>query len=87
MITNYMNTWNLKKWQSNLLYFVLNTVYYKKIRKGDLIKCYGIGYPHLKGEIFECTADFPDDTIGIKNCIRVSSSDFRRVMKYYKYKN
>jgi hypothetical protein len=75
----YINTWTLKKWQSNLLYTLLGLVYRKKIQKGDKIKCFGIGYPHWKGEIFECTLVFNDSTIGIKNAIRVSEQDFRVV--------
>ena len=59
------------------LYTLLGLVYSKKIQKGDKIKCFGIGYPHWKGEIFECTLVFNDGTIGIKNCIRVSEQDFR----------
>lgn len=56
---------------------MLGLVYRKKIQKGDKIKCFGIGYPHWKDEVFECTAVFNDDmTIGIKN-VRVSKKDFR----------
>jgi hypothetical protein len=78
-MTKYINTWKLKKWKSNLLYTLLGLVYYRKIQKGDKIKCFGIGYPHWKDEIFECTLDFKDGTIGIKNSVRVSTKDFRVV--------
>jgi len=77
MITNHINTWKLKKWQSNFLYNLLNFTYSSKIKKGDKIRCYGIGYPHWKGEVFECTLVFNNGDIGIKNAIRVSSKDFR----------
>ncbi len=79
MITKYINTWKLKKWQSNLLYKLLGSVYSEKIKKGDKIRCHGIGYPHWKGEEFECTLDFNDGTIGIKNAVRVSAKDFRKL--------
>lgn len=79
MITKYINTWKLKKWQSNLLYTLLGLVYSKKIVKGDKIRCYGIGYPHWKGEEFECTEDFKDGTIGVRNAVRVGEVDFRRL--------
>lgn len=46
------------------------------MKKGDIIKCLGYGYPHWKDEVFECTMVFNDDTIGIKNAVRVSKSDF-----------
>ena len=75
----YINTWKLKKWQSNLLYTLLGLVYRKKIQKGDKIKCFGIGYPHWKGKVFKCTLVFNDGTIGIENGIRVSAQDFRVV--------
>ena len=51
MVTKYINTWKLKRWQSNLLYTLLGLVYSTKIVKGDKIRCYGIGYPHWKDEI------------------------------------
>lgn len=79
MITKYFNSWKLKRWQSNLLYTLLGLVYPAKIQKGDKIRCYGIGYPHWKGEEFECTADFKDGTIGIKNVIRIAEKDFRKL--------
>jgi hypothetical protein len=75
----FINTRKLQRWQSNLLYTLLGLVYRKKIQKGDKIKCFGIGYPHWKGKVFECTLDFKDGTIGIKNTIRVSEKDFRVV--------
>ena len=77
MITKYINTWTLKKWQSNLLYTLLGLVYPRKIKQGDTIRCYGIGYPHWKGEIFKCNIVFNDGTIGIRNSVRVSAKDFR----------
>jgi hypothetical protein len=69
-----------RKAKANLLYFLMKLIYFRKtkIEKGDLIKCFGIGYPHWKGEIFECTMIFKDKTIGIKNCIRVAQKDFRK---------
>lgn len=73
----YINTWKLKKWQSELLYKLLKILYNKKIKKGDKIKCFGIGYPHWKNQIFECTLDFMDGTIEINNNIRVSEKDFK----------
>lgn len=79
MITKYINTWKLKKWQSNLLYTLLGLVYPAKIQKGDKIRCYGIGYPHWKDSEFECTADFKDGTIGIRNAVRVAEKDFRKL--------
>ena len=79
MITKYINTWRLKKRQSNLLYTLLGLVYPTKIQKGDKIRCYGIGYPHWKGTEFECTLDFKDGTIGIRNAIRVAEKDFRKL--------
>jgi hypothetical protein len=79
MITKYINSWKLKKWQSNLLYTLLGLVYPTKIAKGDKIRCYGIGYPHWKGEEFECTADFKDGTIGVRNAVRVAEKDFRKL--------
>ena len=79
MITKYFNSWKLKRWQSNLLYTLLRLVYPAKIQKGDKIRCYGIGYPHWKGEELECTIDFKDGTIGIKNAIRVAEKDFRKL--------
>ena len=79
MITKYINTWKLKKWQSNFLFIFLGLIYYKKINKGDKIRCYGIGYPHLKGEELECTFDFKDGTIGIRNAVRVSEKDFSKL--------
>lgn len=74
----YINTWKLKKWQSNFLYKLMN-LFSSKIEKGDMIRCHGIGYPHWKGEEFECSLDFKDGTIGIKDCIRVSEKDFRKI--------
>lgn len=65
--------------RANLLYTLLGLVYPAKIQKGDKIRCYGIGYPHWKGEDFECTLDFKDGTIGIKNAIRVAEKDFRKL--------
>ena len=80
MITKYINTWKLNKWQSNFLYFIFNIMYPKKIQEGDRIKCYGIGYPHWKGEEFECTLDFKDGTIGILgNAVRVKEKDFKKI--------
>ena len=79
MITNYFNSWKLKRWQSNLLYTLLGLVYSAKIQKGDKISYYGIGYPHWKGEEFECTLDFKEGTIGIKNAIRVAEKEFRKL--------
>ena len=79
MITKYINSWKLKKWQSNLLYTLLGLVYPAKIKKGDKIRCYGIGYPHWKGEEFICTLDFKDGTIGVRNMIRVAEKDFRKL--------
>jgi len=73
----YINSWTLKKWQANFLYFILSVLYPKKIQKGDTIKCHGIGYPHWKGETFICDVVFDNDTIGIKKAVRVSSKDFR----------
>ena len=32
-----------------------------------------------KGEEFECTLDFKDGTIGIKNAVRVAEKDFRKL--------
>ena len=74
-----INTWKLRKWQSNLLYTFLGLFYSAKIKKGDKIKCHGIGYPHWKGEEFECTLDFKDGTIGVRNEARVSEKDFRKL--------
>lgn len=77
MNINFINTWGLKKWQSDLLYFLMGLIYRKKIQKGDKVKCFGIGYPHWKGEEFICTLVFEDGTILIKDAIRVSEKDFR----------
>ena len=63
--------------RANLLYTLLGLIYSEKIQKGDKIKCYGIGYPQWKGEVFECTLDFKDGTIGIRNGVRVAEKDFR----------
>ena len=79
MITKYFNSWKLKRWKSNLQYTLLGLVYSAKIQKGDKSRCYGIGYPHWKGEEFECTLDCKDGTIGIKNAIRVAEKDFRKL--------
>lgn len=77
----YINTWKLRKWQVKFLYSVLGFLYQTKIQKGDTIKCFGIGYPHWKGETFECTLVFPNETIGIMNSIRVATKDFRVIKK------
>jgi len=81
MIINYFNCWKLKKWQSNLLHTLLWLIYPAKIQKGDKIRCYGISYPQWKGDKFECTANFKDKTIGIRNAIRVAKKDFRKLGK------
>lgn len=62
-----------------LIYTLLGLVNRSKIQKGDKITCYGIGYPHWKGDVFECTLDFKDGTIGIRNTIRVDEKDFRKL--------
>jgi hypothetical protein len=64
-------------YKRKLLVQFYSLIYSKKIKKGNLIKCLGIGYPHWKNEVFIVTADFKDGTIGILNCIRVSEKDFR----------
>lgn len=51
----------------------------RKIRKGDLIKCLGIGYPHWKDQEFYCDLSFNDGTIGIMKAVRVSEKDFIRI--------
>lgn len=48
-----------------------------RIEKGDTIICHGIGCPHWKGFVFECTLVFTNGTIGINNAIRVAAKDFR----------
>jgi len=53
------------------------------IRKGDTVRCKGIGYPHWKGQSFMVTLVFPDNTIGIRNCIRVASKDFYRPIRLW----
>jgi hypothetical protein len=73
----WLNSWKLKRWQSNLLYSLFGLIYRKKIQTGDMIKCFGIGYPHWKGQIFQCDLDFGDGTIGIRNSVRVNGRDFR----------
>lgn len=52
-----------------------------KIHKGDLVKCLGYGYPHWGGNTFIVTAVFPNGDLGIKNSIRVSSTDFIKIKK------
>jgi len=64
---------------TTIRFFILGLRYPTKINKGDKIVCHGIGYPHLKGQEFECTLDFKDGTIGIKGCVRVSEKDFRKI--------
>ena len=74
----YINTWKLNKAQSNFLYFVISLCFLNKpIKKGDKIKCYGIGYPHWKNDTFECSNVFDDGTILIRDCIRVVKNDFK----------
>lgn len=73
----YIDVWKLKNWQRNLLHKLFSIIYRKPIQVGDKIKCFGVGYPHWKNHIFECTFVFNDGCIGIKNCIKVSSKDFR----------
>jgi len=63
----------------NFLYTFLALINYKKIKKGDNVKCYGIGYSHWKDREFECTAVFNDGRIGINNTIKVSKKDFKKV--------
>ena len=70
-----IDTWKLTRPQSSFLYFLLGIIYRQKIKKGDYIKCHGIGYPHWKGHIFLCTMVFSDGTIGIDG-VRVGASDF-----------
>ena len=74
----YIKYYATRLW-ANLLYNLLGLIYPTKIQKGDKIRCYGIGYIHWKGSEFECTADFKDGTIGIRNAIRVSEKDFRLI--------
>ena len=75
----YINGWKLKRWQGRMLLYILNLIHPTKIIKGDKIRCYGIGYPHWKGEEFICTADFKDGTIVIKNAVRVAEKDFKKI--------
>ena len=65
--------------RAKFLHSLFGLLYSAKIQKGDKIRCYGIGYPHWKGCEFECTADFKDGTIGIRNCVRVDEKDFRKL--------
>jgi hypothetical protein len=81
MITKYINTWTLNKWQSDVLYTIVGLLYPKKITKGDRIECHGIGYPHWKGLRFDCTCNFNDGTIGIRNSVRVNIKDFKKIKK------
>jgi len=79
-ILKHINTWKLKKWQSRFLYFIIRTFFKGgKIQKGDTIRCWGIGYPHWKGETFECTMIFENNTIGIKSAVRVGVIDFKKI--------
>ena len=46
------------------------------IKKGDKVRCNGIGYPHWKDREFVVEVVFKDGTIGLNNGIRVSDKDF-----------
>ena len=77
--TSFYIKYYITKLQANLVYALLGLIHPSKIEKGDKIRCHGIGYPHWRGEEFECTLDFKDGTIGIKNVVRVSKKDFRKI--------
>ena len=49
-----------------------------KIKKGDMVLAVN-GYPHWYDFPQECTLLFSNDTIGLRNCIRVSESSFRKI--------
>ena len=49
------------------------------MKKGDQVKCLGIGYPGMKDKVFEVTVVFNDNTFGIMidgHGIRLQCNDF-----------
>ena len=49
------------------------------MKKGDRVKCKGIGYPQWKDMEFTVEVVFPDNIIKLDNKIRVGASDFEVV--------
>lgn len=97
MITNWINTWELKPWKTKVLYFLMGLNYRRPRAKGDYVICFGIGYPHWKNHAFRVnsvirymvpiknTRGNLEIDLVLNNSIRVSSRDFG-VVSYSKYK-
>ena len=48
-------------------------------KKGDRVRCKGVGYPHWKDRKFTVEVVFENDTIGLDNKIRVAAWDFEKI--------